>query len=119
MTTGLYKYVRKRQVCQQGARSHKQPNRFVETRVPDELWIIALIDPAERDNNKGYMVMIIDHFTKWIDTEIINQKNEQNLYENAQKGNSIKQDFHKTYCSRTWKEFTIMDLNIIAKWKRL
>lgn len=46
--------------------------------MPDEPWEIDLIGPVGMSNNKGYIVMIVDYFTKWIDTEIINQKNEQN-----------------------------------------
>ena len=50
-------------------------NRIITTSRPNELWEIDLLGriPGENDSNR-FIVVAIDHYTKWLEAKVINHK---------------------------------------------
>ncbi|KRH92376.1 putative LTR retrotransposon, partial [Pseudoloma neurophilia] len=75
LTKDIQTFCDKCLICQkEGYEAINTKNKVIETKETDELWEIDLIGPIGNGKNKGYVVIIIDHFSKWVSTEIITNK---------------------------------------------
>lgn len=74
-------FVFKCVICMKSANLRQNTkNKAIMTNHPNELWEIDLIGPVQcNDNSKKYIVIAIDHFTKWVETRTIVNKGEKNI----------------------------------------
>ncbi|KRH92666.1 LTR retrotransposable element, partial [Pseudoloma neurophilia] len=69
-------------ICQrEGFAANNTKNKMIITKKENELWQMDLIGPIGTGSKKGYIIIILDHYSKWIKTQVITKKTDQNILE--------------------------------------
>ncbi|KAF9761100.1 Retrovirus-related Pol polyprotein from transposon [Nosema granulosis] len=76
---GIYKdienYVANCQICKRfGGPIVNTKNKCIQTKHPNELWEIDLAGKIDDKGNGFFIIVCIDHYTKWIETKTILRK---------------------------------------------
>ena len=67
-------------VLNQEGRIAIQKNRIIGTYHPNELWEIDLIGRIPHENNENlFIVVAVDHFSKWMEAKIIKNKSAEEI----------------------------------------
>ncbi|KAI5182010.1 hypothetical protein NEOKW01_2150, partial [Nematocida sp. AWRm80] len=76
MFSDIDKYTQSCEICQQSGKARiNTENRIIESKFPNQIWEIDIIGrlPETGKHNK-FILVIIDHYTKWAETFAINAK---------------------------------------------
>lgn len=72
----IHQYISKCQVCNQaGKLITNTKNNIIHTTRPNEMWQVDLIGPLSKNGNFNYILVCVDHFTKWAETAMLKGKN--------------------------------------------
>lgn len=73
MYDDIKNYVRNCEIClQEGGLLQNTCNTPIITNRPNEMWQIDLVGPMKcEDGSKKYVLITIDHFTKWTEASIL------------------------------------------------
>jgi hypothetical protein len=76
MVKEIEDYVKSCEVClKSGTQRVNTKNRIIEVHRPNELWEIDLIGRiVDKSNESKFILVAIDHYTKWIETAILKSK---------------------------------------------
>ncbi|KRH92279.1 putative transposable element, partial [Pseudoloma neurophilia] len=117
MAKDIEEFVKKCQICAK-AGSLKQNTQFcpiISTR-PNELWEIDLIGPLERsDNGHRYILVAIDHYTKWTETAPINDKTADTVVKIIKRLIIDKHGIPETILSDNGTEFQNQEMTKLCK----
>lgn len=76
----IKKFCNECEVCQRnGFEAINTKNRIIESKHVDEIWMIDLLGPIGCGKSKGYVIVVIDHYSKYIRTKVTSKKTETNL----------------------------------------
>lgn len=79
----IERFIEKCGTClKAGEAQQNTKNRIIKTTRPNELWEVDLIGriPGSNGTNR-FIFMAIDHYTKWLETTIVNQKTGESIEE--------------------------------------
>lgn len=84
LTKEINEMVRGCKVCSKGGRElHQTKHKPIVFTHPNEIWEADLIGPIYVDlTDKRYILVIIDHYTKWIETSALRDKSADTVVKN-------------------------------------
>ncbi|KAF9763576.1 Transposon Tf2-6 polyprotein [Nosema granulosis] len=87
---GMYKdiseYVEGCEICLKGGGAlRKSKNRVIISERPNELWEVDLVGPLVDDGRTKYILTAVDHYSKWLETRILENKSSLTLVEAIKK----------------------------------
>lgn len=76
MGDDIKEFINKCRICAlTGDEGINTKNRVIETAAPNELWVIDLIGRLRGSDGKSKFILVaIDHYTKWTETKLLNSK---------------------------------------------
>lgn len=81
LSKDIQDYIKQCKICSlSGNELVNTKNSIIKTTRPNEIWEVDLIGRIQNKNKNKFIFMAIDHFTKWIETRVITQKDSNTIY---------------------------------------
>ena len=80
MTKDIESFVKKCKICSRsGGEKINTKNKIITSKKPNEIWVCDLLGRIPIRGQSFFILVCVDHFSKWVETKFLNSKNSKEV----------------------------------------